>query len=330
MDLDVIFLGTGGSVPSARRNTASVLVRRGGDRLLFDCGEGTQRQMQRSTGLVQAHDIFITHLHADHYLGLPGLLKTWDMQDRDEPLVIYGPPGLGELFAGMARIIGRLGFEVELDELLPGDRVRFDGYAVETFAAEHRISANGYSLVEAERPGRFDTERAAALGVSEGPDYGRLQRGETVTGSDGPVEPGQVMDAARPGRKVVITGDTAPCTGTRAAADGAELLVHDASFATGETERAAETGHSTARQAAEIAAEAGVKMLALVHISARHFVPEILDEARAVFEGAIAPRDFDLVEIPFAEKGDPELVPNGAREQDGEDPAALPAPAPGG
>jgi ribonuclease Z len=314
MDLDAVFLGTGGSVPSARRNTASVLVRRGGDRLLFDGGEGTQRQMQRSTGLVQVHDIFITHLHADHYLGLPGLIKTWDMQDRVEPLVIYGPPGLGELFAGMARIVGRLGYEVELDELVPGDRVRFDDYAVETFAAEHRITANGYALVEAERPGRFDPARAVALGVAEGPDFGRLQRGEPVPGSDGEVSPEQVMDEARPGRKLVITGDTAPCTGVRAAADGAELLVHDASFASSESERAAETGHSTARQAAEIAAEAGARMLALVHISARHFVPEILEEAREVFPASFAPRDFDVVEIPFAEKGEPELIANGARE----------------
>jgi ribonuclease Z len=312
VDLEAIFLGTGGSVPSARRNTASVLVRIGGDRLLFDCGEGTQRQMQRSTGLVQVSDIFITHLHADHYLGLPGLLKTWEMQDRSEPLVVFGPPGLGELFEGMRRIIGRIGYPIELDELTPGERVRYDGYAVEAFGVEHRIAANGYLLAEAERPGRFDRERALELGVPEGPAFGRLQAGEAVAGSAGEVRPEQVLSESRPGRNLVVTGDTEPCTATREAARGAELLIHDASFADAERERAAETGHSTARQAGELAAEAGVKMLALVHISARHFVPEILAEAQEAFPGAIAPRDFDLVEIPYPERSEPHLIERGA------------------
>jgi ribonuclease Z len=312
MDLDVIFLGTGGSVPSARRNTASLLVRRGGDRLLFDCGEGTQRQMQRSTGLVQVQDIFITHLHADHYLGLPGLLKTWDMQDRQEGVVIYGPRGLRDLFTGMARIIGRLGYPVELDELEPGDRVRFDGYAVESFPVEHRIAALGYTLVEEERPGRFDPELARSLGVAEGPDFGRLQGGDEVVGADGPVRPDQVMGESRAGRRIVVTGDTRPCDATAIAADGADLLVHDASFGDEEAERAAETGHSTARQAARLAGEAKVKLLALVHISARHFVPDLLAEAREEFEASEAPRDFDLIEIPFPERGGPELIREGA------------------
>ncbi|MBK5116755.1 MAG: ribonuclease Z [Thermoleophilia bacterium] len=312
MDLDVIFLGTGGSVPSARRNTASVLVRRGGDRLLFDCGEGTQRQMQRSTGLVQVTDIFITHLHADHYLGLPGLLKTWDLQDRKEPVVVYGPPGLRDLYASLSRVIGRVGYEVELDELEAGDRVNFDGYTVEPFAVEHRVAANGYLLWEQPRPGRFDPDVATSLGVSEGVDFGLLQRGEEVSGTDGMVRPEQVMGEERPGRRVALTGDTRPCDATREAAAGAHLLIHDASFAEEEIERADETGHSTARQAALIAADAGVSMLALVHISARHFIPEILDEAREVFPEAVAPRDFDRIELPFPERGQPSLQKEGA------------------
>ncbi len=225
--------------------------------------------------------------------------------------MIYGPPGLRDLFLGMSRIIGRLGYEVELDELDPGDRVRFDGYAVEAFPVEHRIAALGYALAEEQRPGRFDPDAARSLGVAEGPDFGRLQAGEEVPGREGPVRPEQVMSEARAGRRVVVTGDTRPCDATAVAADGAELLVHDSSFADSEAERAAETGHSTARQAAKVAAEAGVKMLALVHISARHFVPEILAEAREDFAASVAPRDFDQIVIPLPERGEPELVREG-------------------
>ncbi len=314
MDLDVIFLGTGGSVPSARRNTASVLVRRGGDRLLFDCGEGTQRQMQRSTGLIPVDAIFVTHLHADHYLGLPGLIKSYEMQDRDEPLTIYGPPGLVSLFGSMSRIIGRPSYELDLVELNRSEEVAFDDYVIEPFDVDHRIVANGYALHEDPRPGRFDPEAAKALGVSPGPDFGALQRGEEVDGADGPVGPDQVMGPDRPGRSIVITGDTQPCESTTEAADGADLLVHDASFSAAEAERAAETGHSTALGAAELAADAGVGMLALVHISSRHFIPDIVAEAQEAFPDTIAPRDFDLVEIPLPERGGPELIPNGARE----------------
>jgi len=313
MDLDVIFLGTGGSVPSARRNTAAVLVRRGGDRLLFDCGEGTQRQMQRSVGLVNVDAIFITHLHADHYLGLPGLIKSYEMQDREERLTIYGPPGLRSLFAAIARIIGKPRYGLDLVELNRAEAVGFGDYEVEPFDVSHRIVANGYALREQPRPGRFDPDAARRLGVEPGPAFGELQDGHAVPGRDGVVEPGQVMGEDRPGRAIVITGDTEPCEETEIAAAGAELLIHDASFAAAEAERAAETGHSTALGAAELAAAAGVGMLALVHISSRHFVPDILAEAHAAFAAAVAPRDFDLVEIPLPERGAPELIANGAR-----------------
>ena len=320
MDLDVVFLGTGGSIPTARRNTASVLVRRGGDRILFDCGEGTQRQMQRSLGLIPVDDIFITHLHADHYLGLPGLLKSYELQDRAEPLTIHGPPGLIALFEAIRRIVGRPRYRVELVELNRGEAVERDGYTIEPFDSVHRIVANGYALHEHPRPGRFDPAAAEALGVPPGPAFGALQRGEEVPGRDGPVRPEQVMGPDRPGRKVVISGDTEPCEATLVAAHAAELLIHDASFAESERARAAETGHSTARQAAELASEAGARMLALVHISSRHFVPDVLAEAREVFLATVAPRDFDVVTIPLPERGEPELIENGARE----DPAAPP------
>ena len=313
VDLDVVFLGTGGSVPTARRATACILARLGGDRLLFDCGEGSQRQMQRSTGLVQADEIYLTHFHADHYLGVPGLLKTYDLTDRQVPLRIVGPPGLIDLFGSLRRIFGRISYELELVELGEGEAIRRDGYEVRAFPVEHRMLAYGYAIVEDERPGHLDPKRAAALGVAVGPDLGRLQRGEEVEGSKGTVRPDQVMGATRAGRKVVITGDTAPAEMTRLAAHEAQLLVHDASFADAETDRALETGHSTARQAADLAAGAGVEMLALVHASTRYDVRDLLAEAREVMPGAIAPRDFDVVEIPFPERGGPRLIERGAK-----------------
>jgi len=311
----VIFLGTGGSVPTARRATASVLVSRGGERLMFDCGEGTQRQLQRSLGLVQVDEIFLTHFHADHFLGLPGLLKTYELTDRQSPLTVYGPPGLEGLFAAMSRIMGKVRYKLDLVEVEPGESIPHQGYEVRAFAVEHRTRACGYALVEEERPGRFDAEAAERLGVPEGPAYGALQRGEPVEGANGTVQPEDVMGEPRPGRRVAITGDTAPCAATVEAARGAELLVHEASFAEEEAQRAAETGHSTAGQAAAVAREAEAKMLALVHISSRYHVKEVLGEAREEFGGTIAPRDFDVVEVPFSERGEPLLVENGARER---------------
>ncbi|HEY5815503.1 MAG TPA: ribonuclease Z [Solirubrobacterales bacterium] len=317
MDLSVAFLGTGGAVPSARRNTAGLLVARGGERLLFDCGEGTQRQMQRSLGLVQVDAIFFTHFHADHFLGLPGLLKTYDLTERGRPLTIYGPRGLRDLIQGLGRVIGKVGYRVDLVELEPGEAVPCDGAEVRSYSVEHGVRALGYALVETDRPGRFDPETAKRLGVKEGPDFAALQRGETVQGSLGPVDPRDVMGESRPGRTLVVTGDTAPCHATVEAARGADLLVHDASFAEEEAQRAADTGHSTVGQAAAVAREAEVKLLALVHISSRYHVGKVLEEAKEVFEPAIAPRDFDLIEIPFAERGEPKLVSNGARDNGG-------------
>ncbi len=316
MDFSVAFLGTGGAVPSARRNTAGVLVARGGERLLFDCGEGTQRQMQRSLGLVQVDAIFFTHFHADHFLGLPGLLKTYDLTDRERPLTIYGPRGLRDLIGSLGRVIGRVGYKLELIEIESGEAIPCEGAEVRAFAVEHSTRAHGYALVEAERPGRFDPEEAKRLGVREGPAFAALQRGESVESLDGgTVAPEQVMGESRPGRTLALTGDTAPCHATVEAARGADLLVHDASFSEEEAQRAADTGHSTVGQAAAVAREAEVKLLALVHISSRYHVGKVLEEAREVFEPTVAPRDFDLIEIPFPERGVPELIANGARER---------------
>jgi ribonuclease Z len=315
MNLDLVFLGTGGSVPTARRATACLLARVGGERLLFDCGEGSQRQMHRSVGLVALDEIYVTHFHADHYLGIPGLLKTYDLQGRDRELRVIGPPGLIDLFKALKRIFGRLAYEVELIELDEGEAVHHDGYEVRSFPVEHSTRAYGYAVVEDERPGHFDPEAAGLLGVAAGPDFGRLQRGEEVQGRDGTVRPEQVMGETRAGRKLVITGDTAPCEMTRLAAHQTQLLVHDGSFADEEVGRALETRHATARQAAELARDAEATMLALVHISSRYDVREVLAEAREAFEPTFAPRDFDLIEIPFPERGAPRLIEGGARHR---------------
>jgi ribonuclease Z len=303
MDLSVFFAGTAGSVPTARRGLPAVLVRRGGDRLLFDCGEGTQRQLIRSVGLPDVECVFLTHLHADHWLGLPGMLKSFELRDRDAHLDVYGPRGTQEMLDSMRRVVGRLRYPMTLKELRGGDEVRRDGCTITALEVRHRGPALGYAIVEDERPGRLDAELAQRLGVRFGPDLGRLQRGEAV----GDVRPEQVMGPPRPGRKVVLSGDTSPCDIVRLAAHEADLLVHEATFLDEEAERAEQTGHSTAREAAQIAHEARVRMLALTHVSTRYAGHEIRDEARAVFERTELPRDFDTIEVPFAEKGEPEL-----------------------
>ncbi len=325
MDLSLVFLGTGGSVPTARRATACLMIRRGGERLLFDCGEGAQRQMHRSTGLVQLDEIYLTHYHADHYLGLPGLLKTYDLQGRERPLRILGPPGLADLFGTLRRIMGKVRYGIELVELDEGEAVGHGEYEIRCFPVRHQVRAYGYALVEQDRPGRFDPAAAARLGVEPGPAFGALQRGQEVPGDDGMVRPADVMGEGRLGRRLVITGDSAPCEGTAAASRHADVLVHDGSFAAAEAERAAETGHSTVGEAATLAREAGVKLLALVHASSRYNVTDLLAEAREIFTEAIAPRDFDLVEVPFPERGPPQLVPRGALER-GPDHRAEPVP----
>jgi ribonuclease Z len=305
VDLDVVFIGTAGSAPTAARGLPATLVRRGGQRMLFDCGEGTQRQLLRSVGLADLEEIFITHFHADHILGLPGMLKTFSLRGREAPLTIYGPPGLRSVYEVLEPLVGRTAYTLRLVELDPNEQVRHDDYAVAAFDVEHRVRAYGYALIEDERPGRFDEQRALELGVARGPDFGRLQHGETVPGADGEVTPDQVLGPARPGRKVVISGDTAPCEMVRAVAHRADLLVHEATFGDEEAERARETAHSTARDAAGVAADAEVTLLALTHLSPRHPPGALRAEARERFERTIVPRDFDSVELPFAERGEP-------------------------
>jgi ribonuclease Z len=314
MDLDVVFLGTAGSMPTAQRAPAALLVRRGGDRLLFDCAEGTQRQLLRSSvGLVDLSEIFITHFHADHVLGLPGLLKTFSLRGRELPLVLHGPRGLADLMGSLKRVVGKLSYEVRLVELEAGDVLERDGYRLATFAVSHGVTALGWSLIESTRPGRFDVAGADALGVPNGPERGALQRGEPVTLADGStITADQVLGEPRPGRKLALTGDTAPSDTIVEAAWGADVLVTEATFSEEERERARETMHQTAAQAAEVAQRANVGLLALTHLSNRYFGPEIAREARDIFPDTVVPKDFDVIDVPFAERGNAELVKGGA------------------
>ena len=314
MDLDVVFLGTAGSMPTAQRAPAAMVVRRGGDKLLFDCAEGTQRQLLRSAvGLLELEEVFVTHFHADHILGLPGMFKTFALRGRELPLAVYGPRGLVDLLGSLKRVVGRLSYEVKVVELEPGDVLQRDGYRLAPFDVAHGVAALGWSLIESNRPGRFDVEGADALGVPNGPERGALQRGEQVTLTDGrTVMPADVLGPPRPGRKLVITGDTAPTEGIVEAAWGADVLVTEATFSDEERGRAEETKHQTATQAAEMAQRAGVALLALTHLSNRYFGPEIAREAREIFPETVVPRDFDVVEIPYSERGTPQLIKGGA------------------
>jgi len=305
MDLSIFFAGTGGSVPSPRRGLPAILVRRGGERILFDCGEGTQRQLVRSIGLTDVDSVFITHFHADHWLGLPGMLKSFALREREQPLTVYGPRGLKELMGAMRVVYGRMPYELSFVELDPAETVEYDGYGITAIPVSHRGAACfGYALVERERPGHLDARLAKELGVRPGPDFGRLQRGETVDG----VAPEQVMGPTREGRKVVLSGDTEPCEAVAIAAHQADLLVHEATFSEDDAERARQTSHSTARQAALLARDAEVRMLALTHISSRYTDRELREQARELFAATETPRDFDTIEVPFPERGGAELV----------------------
>jgi ribonuclease Z len=325
VDLDLVFLGTSASMPTALRAPAAILVRRGGERLLFDCAEGTQRQLQRSSvGLPDLEEIFLTHLHADHVLGLPGMLKTFALRGRDEPgLTVYGPRGVRDLFGKLKPFLGRLPYPLTTVELAPGESLERGDYRIDAFAVDHGVSAVGYALVERARPGRFDVAAADALGVPAGRERGLLQGGEPVTLAGGRVvTPDAVLGAPRPGRTVVLTGDTAPAPSVVQAAHHADLLVHEATFAEEEKERARETLHATAAEAAEVARLADVRLLALTHVSTRYFGPELAREAREIFPDTVVPRDFDVIEVPFPERGAPQLVKSGARpvSSGGDDP----------
>ncbi len=301
--LSVTFLGTAAAVPTLDRNVSSLAIHREGEMLLFDCGEGTQRQMMRYGVGFSVREIFFTHYHSDHLLGLSGLIRTMGLQDRQEGITLYGPKQARRILGALLEVgIERTKLPVEIVEVEPGTRLSRSDYDIEVFATDHRADTVGYALVEHDRLGRFDPDRARELGIPEGPLWGRLHRGETVELPNGErVSPEDLVGQPRPGRTVVYTGDTRPTSGIVEVARGADLLIHEATFGDEEVDRAAHTGHSTARQAAETAREAGVRRLVLTHISARYTreAPELLAEATAVFPQTAIAKDGMVVDVGF-------------------------------
>lgn len=298
----VIFLGTSASRPTVGRNVSGILINRQGELLLFDCGEGTQRQMMRYQTGFTIRDIFFTHMHADHFLGVIGLLRTMGLQGREEPINLWGPEGSRSILHLAVNLgVERIPFEIEINELDHGARVARTDYDIVAYRTEHGGRSLGFSLVEHERLGRFNPERARELGVTEGPLFGKLHRGEAVEVDGRIISPEDLVGPTRPGRRVVYTGDTRPHHRTVEAAQGADLLIHDATFGSEETDRARQTNHSTAVEAAEIARRAGVRRLVLTHISSRYADdPKSLErEAREVFPRSVVAYDGLEIEVPY-------------------------------
>jgi ribonuclease Z len=301
--LTVTFLGTAASIPTIDRNVAGLAVQREGETILFDCGEGTQRQMMRYGVGFAFREIFFTHYHADHLLGVTGLMRTMGLQDRTAPVVLYGPKGAQRVLgAAISLGIERNKFPIEILEIKAGDRLARDFYDIVVFETEHRADTVGYALAEHTRLGRFNPERARALGIPEGPLWGQLHKGKPVTLEDGrTIGPGDLVGAPRPGRVLVYTGDTRPNLSVIHASRGADLLIHEATFGGDESERARETGHSTAAEAARVALEAGARRLVLTHISSRYNrdASELLAEARSVFPETTIARDGMSLDVSY-------------------------------
>ena len=300
----ITFLGTSAGRPTVGRNVSALAIAREGELLLFDCGEGTQRQMMRYGTGFSLHDIFFSHLHADHFLGVIGLLRTMGLQGREEPLRLWAPEGgRAILHAAVHLGVERVPFEIDIREVAVDERVPRSGYDIVAFRANHRVHSLGFALVEHERLGRFNPERAHELGIPEGPLFGKLHRGQPVEVNGRTIEVSEVVGPPRPGRRVVYSGDTRPCRATIENSQSADLLIHEATFGDDELDRARETGHSTAREAADVARRAGALRLALTHVSSRYADdPRGLErEAREVFPSAFVAHDGMQLEIPFRE-----------------------------
>ncbi|MQA90081.1 MAG: ribonuclease Z [Gemmatimonas sp.] len=298
----VTFLGTAAARPTLSRNVSSITVQREGELLMFDCGEGTQRQMMRYGTGFTVNDIFFTHLHADHFLGVIGLLRTMGLQGRTEPIHLWVPEGSQPIMTTAANLgVERVVFPVQINGLSPGQTIDRNEYEVLVCRTKHGGLSLGYAIAEKPRLGRFNPERARQLGLPEGPLWGKLHRGETVTIDGCPVEPADLVGEPRPGRKIVISGDTRPCRATAELARDADLLIHEATFGRDEADRARQTGHSTAREAAQIAREAGALELVLTHISPRYGddARSLEREARKIFPSARTAFDGLVVDVPY-------------------------------
>jgi len=299
--LRIIFLGTGGSWPTVKRNVSSLAIKRGSEILLFDCGEGTQRQFQQSNlSYMQISKIFITHFHGDHFLGLPGLIQTMQLNDRDRPLHIYGPKGMEELTDHLLTLgYFRPSYEIISHDITNGDKVEFEDYNIHMLKVKHNIPAYSYCLEEHQRPGKFNKPKALELGIPEGPLFSKLQCGQTITLGNGKhITPDMILGPSRKGRKIVISGDTIPCEEMIAFSKNADVLVHEATFDSELEDIAKEYGHTTAAQAAEIAKKAKVEKLFLVHISPRYLDYRVLEnDARKIFVQSFVPKDFQEIEI---------------------------------
>ncbi len=299
--LRIIFLGTGGSWPTIKRNVSSVAVKRGSEIILFDCGEGTQRQFQKSNlSYMQISKIFITHFHGDHFLGLPGLIQTMQLNDREKPLHIYGPQGMDKL----ARQLLSLGYfkpsyKIVTHEINDGDALDFDGYTIHALEVRHNVPALGYCIKEEKRPGKFNKPKALELGIPEGPMFSKLQRGRSITLDNGKkINPNMVLGPPRKGRKIVISGDTTPYDKLIDFSKGADVLVHDGTFDSELEDIAEDYGHTTAFQAAEIAKKAKVEKLLLTHISPRYLDHRVIEkDARKVFKNSFVPKDLQEFEV---------------------------------
>jgi ribonuclease Z len=305
----ITFLGTAAARPTVGRHVSCVVMQREGETFVFDCGEGTQRQMMRfGTGFSFDH-IFFTHLHGDHFLGLTGLLRTMGLQDRREPMDLWTPRGTESVLKQAVELgVDRVPFEVRINGVEPGFALDRVAYRVAAYATKHGGRCIGWMISESDRPGRFNAERARELGIPEGPLWGRLHKGEAVEVEGRTIASAELVGPSRPGRKVLYPGDTRPAASVLEAAAGADLLIHEATFADDEMERAVKTGHSTAREAAEIARDAGVRQLVLTHFSPRYADdPRQLErEAQAVFPGVIAAQDGLSIEVPYRdEQGGP-------------------------
>ncbi|UCF12412.1 MAG: ribonuclease Z [Thermoplasmatales archaeon] len=299
--LKIIFLGTSGSWPTITRNVSSVAVKRGSEIILFDCGEGTQRQFQKSNlSYMQISKIFITHFHGDHFLGIPGLIQTMQLNDREKPLHVYGPHGMDKLVSQLLSLgYFKPSYKIVTHEINDGDALDFEGYTICVLEVRHNVPALAYCIEEKKRPGKFNKSKALELGIPEGPMYSKLQRGRSITLDNGKkINPSMVLGPPRKGRKIVISGDTIPYEKIINFSKRADILIHDGTFDSELKDIAGDYGHSTAFQAAEIAKKAKVEKLFLTHISPRYLDHRVIEnDARKVFKNSFVPKDLQEHEV---------------------------------